>query len=76
MISAAREDAKLLKKFCVKGRAADEHTNAKKPSRSGLESLDHTLRSSENVEVGLFFAFKHVEEVKSTYLLNAAHPAE
>ena len=43
-----------------------------KPSQSGLKSLYHELRYSQNVEIGLFFAFKQVEEVKSMYFLNAA----
>jgi len=34
----------------------------------GLESLDHVLRYSQNVELGLFFVFKRVGDVKSTYV--------
>ena len=41
-------------------------------SRSGLVSLDHALRYSQNVEFGLFFVLNRVEEVK--YI--AARPAQ
>ena len=46
-----------------------------KPSHSGLKSLKHELRYSQNVEIGMYFVFKRVEEVISTYLLNAAQHA-
>ena len=45
---------------------------ARAMSRSGLVSLDHVLRYSQNVEFGLFFVLNRVEEVK--YI--AAHPAQ
>ena len=47
----------------VRGKRRQKERMAK-PSRSGLESLNHERRYSQNVEVGMFFAFKHVEEVK------------
>ena len=42
----------------------------------GLISLDHALRYSQNVEFGLVFVLNRVEEVKSTYIVFAAYPAE
>ena len=49
---------------------------ARTTSRSGLVSLDHVLRYSQNVEFGFVFVLNRVEEVKSTYIVIAAHPAE
>ena len=49
---------------------------ARTKSRSGLVSLDHELRYLQNVEFGLFFVLNRVEEVKSTYIVNAAQHAE
>ena len=42
----------------------------------GLISLDHALRYSQNVEFGLVFVLNRVEEVKSTYIINAAHGSQ
>ena len=44
--------------------------------RCGRVSLDHALRYSQNVEFGLDFVLNRVEEVKSTYIVFAAYPAE
>ena len=44
--------------------------------RCGLDSLDHALRYSQNVEFGLVFVLNRVEEVKSTYIINAAHGSQ
>ena len=50
--------------------------SARAMRRCGLVSLDHALRYSQNVEFGLVFVLNRVEEVKSTYIINAAHSAQ